>query len=108
MYALFATPDVRARSLFYDPTGLRGRWIARLVLLLDWLARFDVKPWAPDDLRRGHAIVGGGRGGTRATGTGALPTIAAGSPLPFVPLRPPALVAGLTAGREADPRGRDD
>lgn len=41
VYALFATPDVRARKLFYDSTRLRGRMIARAVSLLDWLGRFE-------------------------------------------------------------------
>jgi hypothetical protein len=104
MYALFATPDVKARGLFYDSMRLRGRSIARLVLLLDWLARFDVKPWAPDDLRRGHAVVVVRRDGTRATGAGALAMIARCTPLLFLLWAPLALVASFTKSGEASPR----
>src|SRR5262249_11876200 len=31
MYALFATPDFRARKLFFDPSRAKGRVLARLV-----------------------------------------------------------------------------
>ncbi len=101
IYALFATPDVRARKLFYDSSRLRGRWAARLVSMLDWLARFEVKAWAPDDVQKGHAVVIVRRDGTHATGVRALAMIARATP-PLFPLWAPlAFVASFTKGGEA-------
>jgi len=96
IYALFATPDVRARKFFYDAGRLRGRLAGRAVSWLDWLARFEVKPWAPDDLRRGRSIVIVRRDGTHATGVRALAMIARCVPLLFVLWAPLALLAGVT------------
>ena len=101
MYALFATPDVRARKLFFDPSRARGRTIARAVRLLDWLARFDVKAWAPDDLKQGHSIVVVRRDGTRATGIRALAMCARTLPLLFPLWAPLAFVASFTKGGDA-------
>jgi hypothetical protein len=102
VYALFATPDVRARKLFYDSSRLRGRLVARSVLLLDWLARYEVKPWAPDAVRKGHAVVIVRRDGTHATGLGALAMIARATPLLFPLWGPLALIASFTKGGEAN------
>ncbi len=101
MYALFATPDVRARKLFFDPSRARGRTIARTVRLLDWLARFDVKAWTPDDLKQGHSIVVVRRDGTRATGIRALAMCARTLPLLFPLWAPLAFVASFTKGGDA-------
>jgi hypothetical protein len=101
-YALFATPDVRARKLFYDSSRLRGRTAARLVSLLDWLARFEVRAWAPDDVRKGHAVVIVRRDGTHATGLGALAMIARATPLLFPLWGPLAFIASFTKGGEAN------
>jgi hypothetical protein len=101
MYALFCTPDVCARKLFYDRERLRGRSLARIVSSLDWLARLDIKPWAPDAIRRGHSIVVVRRDGTHATGIRALAMVARCTPLLFVVWAPIALVASFTKGGEA-------
>jgi hypothetical protein len=101
VYALFATPDVRARKLFYDSSRLRGRVAARLVSLLDWLARFEIKAWAPDAVRKGHTVVVVRRDGTRATGMGALAMIARSTPLLFPLWGPLALIASFTKGGDA-------
>jgi hypothetical protein len=101
IYALFATPDVRARKLYYDRTRIRGRLLARTVLLLDWLARFDVRPWAPDGIRRGHTIVVIRRDGTLATGVRALAMVARCTPLLFTLWVPLAVVASFTKGGDA-------
>ncbi len=101
MYALFATPDIRARKVFYDSMRPRGRLIAYLVLLLDWLARFEIKPWAPDTITRGHTVVVVRRDGSHATGIGALAMIARATPLLFLLWAPLALLASFTKRGEA-------
>jgi hypothetical protein len=102
MYALFARPDTGARKLFYDPSRLRGRTYARLVRALDWLARFEVKPWAPDALKKGHVLVVVRRDATRATGVRALAMFARTLPLLFPLWAPLALLASFTKGGDAD------
>jgi hypothetical protein len=76
MYALFVTPEVRTRALYYDRSRPLGRALARSVTLLDWFARFEVKQSAPGDLERGQAIAVVRRDGTRVTGIAAAATIA--------------------------------
>jgi hypothetical protein len=98
MYALFCTPDVRARKMYYDGSRLRGRLIARSVRALDWLARFEVKPWVPDGIRRGHTVVVIRRDGTHATGVRALTMLARCIPLLFPLWAPLAIVAGFSKG----------
>jgi hypothetical protein len=104
IYALFATPDVGARKLFFDPSRPKGAVLARLVAALDWLARFDVRPWEPDQLRKGHVIVIVRRDGTRATGVRALAMVARCTPLLFPLWAPLALAASFTKGGEASAR----
>jgi vitamin K-dependent gamma-carboxylase-like protein len=101
IYALFATPDVRARKFFYDASRLRGRLAGRAVSWLDWLARFEVKPWAPDDVRKGRSVVVVRRDGTYATGVRALAMIARCVPSMFVLWAPLALVASFTESGDA-------
>ncbi len=101
MYALFCTPDVRERKLYYDSTRWRGRTLARAVAALDWLARFDVRPWAPDAIKRGHTIVVIRRDGTHATGVRALAMVARCTPLLFPLWVPLTLVASFTKGGDA-------
>ena len=96
MYALFATPDARARRLFFDPSRPKGIVLARLVTMLDWLARFEIQPWEPDDLKKGHVIVVVRRDGSRATGVRALAMVARCVPLLFPLWAPLALVASFT------------
>jgi hypothetical protein len=104
VYALFVTPDVRARKLFFDASRPRGRWIARAVSWLDWLGRFEVKPWTPDRVRRGHTVVIVRRDGSRATGVGALAMLARCLPLLFPLWGPLALAATFTKSGEASAR----
>lgn len=103
-YALFATPDSHARKFFFDPSRAKGVFYARLVGALDWLARFDVKPWEPDRLREGHSIVIVRRDGSRATGIRALAMVARCVPLLFPLWAPLALLATFTKGGEASER----
>jgi hypothetical protein len=104
MYALFATPDVHARRLFFDPSRAKGVFVARAVGILDWLARFEVRPWEPDALRGGHTIVVVRRDGSRATGIRALAMVARCVPLLFPLWGPLALAASFTRGGEASVR----
>jgi hypothetical protein len=113
MYALFVTPDVRARKVFFDGHRAKGRWAARCVRMLDWFARFEVKPWAPDTTpagdaagperprSRGHAVVVVRRDGTHATGLCALAMVARCTPLLFPLWAPLALLASFTRGGDA-------
>jgi hypothetical protein len=104
MYTLFATPDVGARKLYFDPTRRRAVVYARLVAAFDWLARFDVRPWAPDAMKKGHVLVVVRRDGTRATGIRALCMITRCVPLLFPLWGVMALVASFTKGGEAPAR----
>ena len=104
MYALFATPDVAGRRLFFDPSRKKGIVLARLVAMLDWLARFEIRPWEPDALKKGHVIVVVRRDGSRATGIRALAMVARCVPLLFPLWAPLAFVASFTKGGEASAR----
>ena len=101
MYALFATPDVGGRKLFFDPSRAKGVFFAGLVASLDWLGRFDVRRWEPDALKTGHVIVVVRRDGSRATGIRALAMIARCVPVLFPLWAPLALVASFTKGGDA-------
>jgi hypothetical protein len=101
MYALFATPDLHARKLFFDTSRPKGVVLARLVRAFDWLGRFEVRGWRPDGLREGHTIVVVRRDGTRATGIRALAMVARCVPVLFPLWAPLALVASFTRGGEA-------
>jgi hypothetical protein len=101
LYALFCTPDIKGRKVYYDASRLRGRVFAKAVSLLDWLARFDVKAWAPDRVVEGHAVVVIRRDGSHATGLGALAMVARCTPLVFPLWAPLALLASFTKGGDA-------
>ncbi len=95
MYGLFATPDRAARTISFDPSTFRGRLAAATVMLLDWLERFELRPWEPDD-RRGHAIVIVRRDGTTVTGIRAFAMLTRCLPALFPLWAPAALVASFT------------
>jgi len=102
IYVLFVTPDVRARKVFFDASRAKGRWAARAVTALDWLARFDVKAWRMDAVHRGHVVVVLRRDGTPAAGLRALAMVARCTPLLFPMWAPLAMIASFTRGRDAD------
>jgi hypothetical protein len=104
IYALFSTPDLRARKLYYDPFRRRSRLIARGVAWLDWLGRFEVKSWVPDSLRNGHSVVVMRRDGTLATGLGAAAMLARCVPVLFPFWAPLALAASFTRSGDASAR----
>lgn len=101
MYCVFATPDVAARRFFYDRSRAKGRLYARLISLLDWLSRFEIKAWEPDDVRRGHSVVVVRRDGSLATGIGALAMVARCIPLLFPLWVPLAFAASFTERGDA-------
>ena len=104
VYALFATHDVRARTFFFDPSHPKGAVSARAVRALDWLGRFHVKAWEPDELVRAHHVVIVRRDGTRATGLRAVAMVARCTPLLFPLWGPLALAASFTKGGDASAR----
>jgi hypothetical protein len=107
IYGLFATPDYRARRLFFDPSRAKGVISARLVGALDWLGRFEIRAWEPDALsekKTGHVLVVVRRDGSRATGVRALAMIARCVPLLFPLWAPLAFMASFTKGGEASAR----
>ncbi len=95
MYGVFATPDYHARTLRYDPSRFWGKTAGTLVPLLDWLGRFEVKAWQPDD-QPGHSLVLVRRDGERVTGVRAFAMIARCIPLLFPLWAPIALLASFT------------
>jgi hypothetical protein len=101
MYGVFVTPDVGARRFFYDRSRRKGRLCARAVVGLDWLARFEVKAWEPDDVKQGHAVVVIRRDGSLATGLGALAMVARCTPLLFPLWAPLAFAASFTERGDA-------
>jgi hypothetical protein len=104
VYALFCTPDVHARKLYYDASRWRGRAIARVVSFLDWFDRFEIKPWAPDAIRRGHTVVVIRRDATHATGLAAMAMLARCIPVLFPVWAPVAFVASFTKGGDTSAR----
>lgn len=95
LYGVFVTPDVRERTLRYDPSRIAGKLAGNIVPMLDWFARFRVEPWEPDG-QRGHSVVVVRRDGGRATGVRAVAMIARCVPLLFPLWAPIALLASFT------------
>jgi hypothetical protein len=104
MYGVFATPDHQARKLRHDPKRPWGKIAGAVVPLLDWLGRFDVKPWEPDD-QPGHSIVVIRRDGTAVTGVRAFAMLTRGLPLLFPIWAPIALFASFTKQGDLTTRG---
>ncbi|MGA2451854.1 MAG: HTTM domain-containing protein [Polyangiaceae bacterium] len=105
-YALFVTPDFRARTFCFDPLRPKGALCARLVRWFDWFARFDVVPSQPDAPPPGHSMVIVLRDGSRATGIHAFAMATRCIPALFPLWAPVALVATLTKGGKASVRGK--
>lgn len=95
MYGVFATPDYRARTIHYDPSRFRGKLTAHVVPLLDWLGRFEIKPWEPDE-HEGHSIVVVRRDGEHVTGLRAFAMLTRCLPLLFPIWLPVMLLAAGT------------
>ena len=100
----FVTPDHRARKVRFDPSRRVGRLVGALVPLLDWLGRFEVAPWEPDD-QPGHSVVVVRRDGGRATGIRAFAMLTRCLPLLFPLWAPVALVASFTRRGDLTTRG---
>lgn len=82
-YLLFATPDARARSLHFDPTRRKAIALAWIVRRLDWLARFDVSAWTPDDIAKSRSFVVTDRDGIPHTGFRGVMALMRALPLAF-------------------------
>ena len=95
MYGVFATPDHHARTLRFDPSRFWGKAAGTFVPLFDWLGRFEVKPWEPDD-QPGHSVVVVRRDGGRVTGVRAFAMVARCVPALFPFWAPLALLASFT------------
>jgi hypothetical protein len=99
-YILIATPELRERTLYYDPELRSGRWLAALVPRLDWLMRFQViaRPSSGEfEIRE--------RGAGSARGRAAITALCRAIPILF-PLWLP--MAGSSAGWfRARPRSGD-
>lgn len=104
MYGIFVTPDHRARKLRFDPSRFWGKVVRISVPLLDWFARFEVEPWAPDD-QRGHSIVVVRRDGEPSTGVRAFTMLTRCIPLLFPLWAPMALLASFTRKGDLTTRG---
>jgi len=97
MYALFATPDLRARTLVYDDSRPMERTAARAIRRLDWLARFELKPQPHRSAGQRFFVIG--RDGTHATGMRAVAAVSRCIPLLFPLWVPIELVAWLSRPR---------
>ena len=99
VYALFAVPALRERTLIYDPTRPFFRRLAALVRRLDWLARFDVRADATAARASGFVVVA--RDGSRASGLLGYARIARATPL-FFPLSLPLLTLARVQRRHSE------
>ncbi len=99
MYALFATPDVRARQIVYDASRSSERRLARAIGHLDWLGRFAMKPRSAAAPDAGLVVVE--RDGARSSGVRAFAAVARCIPLLFPLWIPSAVVASLAPSRRA-------
>jgi hypothetical protein len=106
MYALFATPDVRARQIVYDASRSSERLLARAIAQLDWLGRFALKPLSAAAPDAGLVVVG--RDGTRASGLRAFAGIARCIPLLFPLWIPFAIVGSFAPSREEKQGGKEE
>jgi hypothetical protein len=95
IYALFARPELRERTLVYDPDRRWGAFWAQIVRRLDWLVRFDVR--ADKQATEGRAFVVVDRDGSRWAGLAAVARIARALPLLF-PASVPLFVAAAPLG----------
>lgn len=104
-YALFATPDGRARTIVYDASRASERVLVRAIGQLDWLARFELQPRSGVSRSGGLVVIG--RDGVRAGGLRAFAGVARCIPLLFPLWIPLAVVASFAPsgdGRDAPPR----
>lgn len=101
VYALFATHDLRARSVSFDPSHRGSALVARIARALDWLARFEIKPWTPDGLTRSRHLVVRDRDGQSFTGLAAAVMLVRCLPLLFPLWLPLLAVAAVRRGFSA-------
>jgi hypothetical protein len=97
IYALFAAPALRERSILFDPKARWAAWLAAVVRRLDWLARFDIS--ARDGGSSGHALMVVERDLSSASGVLALARTARATPLLFPLSFPLFALAALSRSR---------
>ena len=100
VYALFAVPQLRERSLLYDPASASSAALARFVRWFDWLARFDVRPRDAGD---GSSIEVIDRDGSSASGPAGVALLARAIPVLFPLSVPLYVLAKLFARRGHTP-----
>jgi len=81
-YLAFVTPELRERRFEFDPDRAAGRALGRLVMLLDWCARFELAPLPFGERGRALCYVTN-RQGRRAHGLGGAAQLAEAIPLLF-------------------------
>jgi len=100
VYALFAVPKLRERSLLFDPTSAFSGAVASFVRWFDWLARFDVRPRTLDE---GSSIAVIDRDGSSASGLAGAARLARAIPVLFPLSVPLYVLAKLFARRSHTP-----
>ena len=98
-YFAFVTPELRERRFEFDPDRALGRALQRLVVLLDWCARFEVAPLPFGERGRAACYITNRRG-QRAAGVTGAAHLSEAIPLLF-PLWLPLAVLSRRGGRLA-------
>ena len=104
IYALFATPDYRARKLYYDSAQSSARLLVHLIAMFDWLARFEISAWKTEDGNPAPLLLVVERDGAKAQGGAAAAAVARCIPLLF-PLWFPLAFIAWSKDRLAVPAG---
>jgi hypothetical protein len=99
-YFAFVVPEVRERRFEYVTADARAAWLARLVAVLDWCARFEHSPLL-SSAGEGPTFYVTNRQGQRASGALGLASLAEAIPLFFPLWLPLTLYAKLTTRRRA-------
>lgn len=97
-YLFFCVPELRERTLVYDPTRASSRRIARALQYLDWLARFEIiAATEPTTVRWGISVID--RNQRQDDGFGALVLVARAVPVLFPLWLPLFLLQRVTRSR---------
>ncbi len=104
-YGFFVTPDYEARKFCFDSSRTKSVIWAKIIAFLDWFGRFELRPWAGDDLENAHTIVIVRRDGSRATGLRAAEMITRCIPVFFPFWAIFAIVASFSKGSDGTSDG---
>ena len=100
-YLAFVVPEVRERRFEFVRGNPRAEWLARLVTLFDWCARFE-RTALEAATNPGAAFYVTNRSGRRATGALGLAQLAEAIPVLFPLWLPLALYAKVSRSRAGD------